>query len=210
MNSSLARYWLLLGTGALAVAGLFSIVLVVARTPALAALPLFADMFHKALVVHVDLSVLVWFLAMAGMLWSMAAGGRRRLVPYTEEAALISMLLGMLAIAASAFDPGGAALMSNYIPVITSPLFFIGLALVMCGLGLMAMMAPFSGAAFIALMALAAFVWSYRQMPAGLAPQDYYDTLFWGGGHVLQFLHVKVVMLYWIMLTKALKKEFSI
>ncbi len=29
------------------------------------------DFFRVALVVHVDLSVLVWFVALAGMLWSL-------------------------------------------------------------------------------------------------------------------------------------------
>jgi len=240
----LSRYWLLLGVTALAIAGLFSLVLVVARTPQLAALPMFADMFHKALVVHVDLSVLVWFLAMACMLWSLFSAPSRQGLPYIEHAALICFALATLAIAASAFDPRGQALMSNYIPVITSPVFFMGLGLLLCGVGLMLISLPLRGragvgalventvsnnaplltsplrgegltlaltsAALIAAIALAAFVWSYMQMPGGYDPQGYYDLLFWGGGHVLQFVHVQVAMVVWLLLAKALKPEFSI
>ena len=36
-----------------------------------------ADFFRVALVVHVDLSVLVWFVAMAGMLWSLNSRAAR-------------------------------------------------------------------------------------------------------------------------------------
>jgi len=123
-NKSLSRYWLLLGVTALALAGLFSLILVVARTPGLSNLPGFAGMFHKSLVVHVDLSVLVWFIAMACLLWSRLAEPSKRTLPYLEEAALISFALGTLALTLSPLDSGSDALMSNYLPVITSPLFF--------------------------------------------------------------------------------------
>ncbi|MFN7452136.1 MAG: hypothetical protein ACK5R5_04440, partial [Alphaproteobacteria bacterium] len=64
MSSSLwPRRWLMLGVAALAIAGLFSLILVIARTPQLAGLK---ELFSVALVVHVDLSVLVWFLAVMG------------------------------------------------------------------------------------------------------------------------------------------------
>ena len=63
---TLAVRWLVLGLGALIGSGLFSILLVLSRTPGVnSALPM-TDFFHVALVVHVDLSVLVWFVAFAG------------------------------------------------------------------------------------------------------------------------------------------------
>ncbi len=235
MQKSLSRYWLLLGVSALAIAGLFSLVLVLARAPGLSS-PLLDALFHKALVVHVDLSVLVWFLSIACLMWSLLAEGSRQIFPYLEEAALISFALGTLLITLSPLDPKGVALMSNYIPVITSPLFFLGLALLLCGVGLMLLscgtrsvsagstaqdpVQPLRGsqelcfaiysAALIALMAIMAFVWSYRQMPRIIDGQQYYDLLFWGGGHVLQFVSVQVAMVAWLLLAKALKPEFSV
>ena len=104
-------------------AELFALVLVVARTPGLADLPWVDRAFHKALVVHVDLSVLVWFLSIACLMWSLLAEGSRQSFPYLEEAALLSVALGTLLIATSPLDPHGMPVMSNYIPVITSPLF---------------------------------------------------------------------------------------
>jgi len=219
MQKPLSRYWLIIGTSALAIAGLFSLVLVIARAP-LTDTTVFTDWFHKALVVHVDLSVLVWFLSIACLMWSLAAQSSRQIFPLLEEAALVCFALGTLAITFSPLDPQGAALMSNYIPVITSPLFFLGLGLLFCGVGLMLVRVistrltdnwPLQTSVIIACMVIIAFIWSFHQMPDGEPiDQDYYDTLFWGGGHVLQLLHVQIVMIVWLWLTKALKPEFSI
>ena len=63
----LARGWLWLGLAALAASGVFSILLVLSRTPQVNQWFLVADFFRVALVVHVDLSVLVWFFAMICM-----------------------------------------------------------------------------------------------------------------------------------------------
>ena len=67
--------WLMLGVGALALAGLFAILLVVARVPGTEALFPTQDFFRIALIVHVDQSVLIWFLAFAGVLWSLGDTG---------------------------------------------------------------------------------------------------------------------------------------
>ena len=67
----LAAGWLRLAIAALLGSGLFSILLVLARAPYTKDLFAFADFFRVALVVHVDLSVLVWFLAFAGAFWSL-------------------------------------------------------------------------------------------------------------------------------------------
>ena len=60
---ALARAWLWLGLLALVGAGVFSILLVAARTPGVNQWLPAADFFRVALVVHVDLSVLVWFIS---------------------------------------------------------------------------------------------------------------------------------------------------
>ena len=80
---ALARGWLWLGLIALIGSGLFSILLVLSRTPGINQLLPAANFFHVALVLHVDLSVLVWFVALGGLLWSLngtqraaGAGGR--------------------------------------------------------------------------------------------------------------------------------------
>lgn len=221
-----SRWWLLLGVAALAVAGLFSLVLVVARTPALSSLPGFADMFHKALVVHVDLSVLVWFLSIACLMISRLAEPSRRVMPYLEESALIAFALGTLALALSPLDTKGEALMSNYIPVITSPIFFIGLGLLLCGVGLLLVRllaaqdyAPqftppvqfgIYSAGLITLIAIMCFIWSFQQMPAVITGQQFYERVFWGGGHVLQFTHTQIMLVCWLLLLAAVAPESTL
>ncbi|MEW8470886.1 MAG: hypothetical protein AB2637_20280, partial [Candidatus Thiodiazotropha sp.] len=55
--------WLQLGVLALGLAGLFALLLVLSRTPGSEAFFPWVDFFRTALVVHVDQSVLIWFLA---------------------------------------------------------------------------------------------------------------------------------------------------
>lgn len=204
-----ARLWLLLGVAALALAGLFSLVLVVARTPALSSIPLFQKIFHEALVVHVDLSVLVWFLCVACMFWSRQVGRGSVL----EKGALISMALGSLLLCLSPLDPAGEALMSNYIPVIASPVFFLGLALIACATALQlahyfagarmdwtVQSAACYSAGLVALLSLLCFVLSGTRLPPDLAGVEYYEKLYWAGGHVLQYLHGQFLMLCWLLL----------
>ena len=66
---ALGRLWLCVL--ALLGAGVFSLLLVLSRTPYLSDYIPWIDFFHSALVVHVDLSVLVWSLSFGGILWSL-------------------------------------------------------------------------------------------------------------------------------------------
>lgn len=219
-TTSLSRLWLLLGTAALGVAGLYSLILVVARTPQFKEMPLFIRLFHEALVVHVDLSVLVWFLAIACMFMSLLAAPAREIIYGMEKAALLCFAFGSLSIAASPLDSKAVALMSNYIPVITSPIFFFGLSLILCGTGLMLARvytakkfsvvfdAPLQfgiySTALIALLSIAGFFWSFKRMPDIIEGQQRYELGFWGGGHILQFAHTQILMVCWLLLARAI------
>jgi cytochrome c oxidase subunit I len=213
-----SRRWLICGVVALALAGFFSIVLVVARTPQIKANPLFAELFHKALVVHVDLSVLVWFFCIGAMVMTARSAYTR-----VNDAALIVTYLGMGLMAISPIDSGGHPLMSNYIPVITSPIFFAGLALffvamVMVSVATLCTKRPSireaegwaaRGLALIFLMSLAGFFIAYRNMPLAIEGEQYYEYLFWAGGHILQFAFTTLLMLGWLSLYKSLRPHPS-
>ncbi|MEQ1790450.1 MAG: hypothetical protein ABL857_08400, partial [Rickettsiales bacterium] len=199
--------------------------LVTSRTPGFCDMPFFMNLFHKALVAHVDLSVLVWFLSIACMFWSLAVGKGKSFIPYLSEAAQICFVLGMIFISISPFDQKAEGVMSNYIPVITSPLFFFGLSLLLCGVGLMlarlftsstgsdVFAPPLRFAVFssgiIAVFAIFAFVWSFNLLPPEIVGQQYYEIGFWGGGHVLQFIHTQILLVCWLWLAIALKPDFS-
>ena len=131
---ALARGWLWLGLAALIGSGLFSVLLVLSRTPGINQLLPMPDLFHVALVVHVDLSVLVWFMALAGMLWSLNGSARRMGWGWC---ALGLASAGALSMALAPFSGGGEAVMANYIPIFTAPLFIAGLLAFAAGVGVL-------------------------------------------------------------------------
>lgn len=216
-RAGLARGWLALGIVALLASGLFSILLVLSRTPQIAKLLPLTDFFHVALVVHVDLSVLVWFLAFGGVLWSLTGAP---VLLRLARAALGVAALGTLIMVLAPFVGRGGPLMANYIPVLDEPVFLSGLVLfglgcaVLVGRALIA--AAISGlrdglhfglgaAALAGALALAAFAWSYLALPRVITGKDYYELLFWGGGHVLQFVYGLLLLVAWLVLGQAIR-----
>ena len=130
----LARAWLWLGMLALVGAGLFSILLVLSRTPLVNEWFPAADFFRVALVVHVDLSVLVWFAALAGMLWSL--NGSERGLGWAW-CALGLCAAGAVIMSLAPFFGTGEAIMANYIPVLDDPGFIAGLLVFAAGAALL-------------------------------------------------------------------------
>lgn len=215
-NTRLSTGWLLLAVGSLVVAGLFTILLVLSRTPYIQDIIPWVDFFHTALVVHVDLTVLVWFLGYAGMFWSLNSTTRCTACGW---AGLYLAILGTAIIVISPFLGAGGPLMNNYIPVLQDPIFFTGLGIF--GLGFMITVVrgllfsrpvgnTISGegairfglytaliAGFIAIYAL---ITSWNGIPEGITGEYYYEVLFWGAGHTLQFIHIQLMLVAWICL----------
>lgn len=213
---ALATGWLLLALAALVGSGLFSILLVLARTPGLQQLFPAADFFHVALVVHVDLSVLVWFVAMAGLLWTLNSRPRFAAL---AQAALALAGIGAGVMAVSAFLGRGRPVMSNYVPVLDDAMFLYGLVLFGAGFALLlarSLAAParirpdldgagalrfgLNASVVAGAVALIALAWSWLEAPADLAGKPYYELLFWGGGHVIQFAWTLLMLVAWLWL----------
>jgi hypothetical protein len=219
VRARLAHGWLWLGVLALVGSGLYSLLLVLARTPGVNRYMPAGDFFRTALVVHVDLSVLVWFVALAGMLWSLNSRPRATGLAWV---ALALCGVGTVLMAAAPFWGGGAPLMANYIPVLDGPVFLAGL--LVFGLGTTALVvrelwaAPAIGPGFdlsgamrfglnasvvataVALLAFAASLWL---TPRGIDALTYYEILFWGGGHALQFTWTLLMLVGWMWLAEA-------
>ncbi len=212
----LAAAWLWLAIAALLASGVFSILLVAARAPFLQSWLPSVDFFHVALVVHVDLSVLVWFAAFTGVLWS-AAGSERWLAMAWTAWGLA--LLGTAAMAAAPFVNPGPPVMANYVPVVDSGLFLWGLLMLGAAFGLAALRAlavpqkvglsldpegalrfGLNTAAVAAAMALLALGGSWLAVSTALDSKTYYELLFWGPGHVIQFCWSLVMMVAWLWL----------
>jgi len=190
IRKRLATGWLLLALAALVGSGLFSVLLVLARTPGLQQMFPVADFFRVALVVHVDLSVLVWFAAFAGMLWTLNSRPRFAAL---AGAALALAAIGAIVMAAAPFLGQGRAIMSNYVPVLDDGVFLYGLTLFGIGFGLLVarnLLAParfgagldgegalrfgLNASVAAAAIALIALAWSWAEVPAELAGKPYY------------------------------------
>jgi cytochrome c oxidase subunit 1 len=215
----LALGWLLLCVFALFGAGVFSLLLVVSRTPYIQDVIPWIDFFHSALVVHVDLSVLVWSLAFGGILWSL---NQRPGTSWLAWVALVLASAGTAIMIVSPFVRDAQPLMSNYIPVLQHPVFFVGLITFATGFTLlvlnsMVFMAPvgpwmegegalrfgLNTAAVSAAVALGCFAWSWLQMPDYLLGESYFELLFWGGGHVMQFTFTLLMLVAWLWLSSS-------
>lgn len=218
-SAALARGWLKLGVLALLASGLFSVLLVASRTPGVHAYIPWVDFFHVALVVHVDLSVVIWFLAFAGVFWSLGGGGGPVIL---NKAALALMALGTLILAVAPFLGAGQPLMNNYVPVLQHPLFYSAGGLITAGFGLLILYGLISGPALnspvalpdilrtgiycsmlAAALALVALLVSFLSLPGNMDAAAYFESLFWGSGHVLQFTHTLLLLTAWLWLASA-------
>ncbi|MCC7462216.1 MAG: cbb3-type cytochrome c oxidase subunit I [Gammaproteobacteria bacterium] len=215
----LARGWLWLGLLALAGSGVFAVLLVLSRTPQLNQWLPVADFFRVALIVHVDLSVLVWFVALAGLLWSISGSTR---APALAWLALGLCSAGTVLMAVAPFMARAAPIMANYIPVLDGGVFLGGLALFGLGSAVLvlrgliatrpigpglaeegALRFGFNASLVAAAVALLSFGASLLLVPRSLAAETYYEILFWGGGHALQFVWTLLMLVGWLWLAGA-------
>lgn len=210
----MASAWLILGVASLLAAGVFSVLLVLSRTPAIQEVIPFIDFFHVALVVHVDLSVLIWFMSFASVLWSLISTGKQL---FWDKLAIGLAVIGTVIIVVAPFLGVGNPLMNNYIPILDHPLYLTGLAIYTLGSVLLALKTVITVTpnlqvgtgsdalkvgiylgALVFLFSIVALLISYNDIPEDLTGRAYYEVLFWGGGHVLQFTHTILMLVAWI------------
>ncbi len=208
--------WLILGLAALVIGGLYTILIVLSRTPFFQEIIPWIDFFKTALVVHVNLTVLVWFLAFSGVFWSFSNSTRCLSCGWM---ALALASLGTLIIVVSPFTGESHPLMNNYVPVLQNRVFFIGLIIFGAGYWLLVMRSCFiafdndnqtSGetclrfglfvAVVASLFAIIALLLSYFGINEGFEGLAYYDRLFWGSGHIIQFSHTQLMLVAWLWL----------
>ncbi len=208
----LAAGWLKLGIFALLAAGIFSLLLVMSRTPGVQDMIPWLDFFHTALVVHVVLSVLVWFLAFAGVLWT---ANSRIGQPWWDKSILAVASIGTGLIVLSPFTGDGNPLLNNYVPVLQQPVFLWGLGIFgvgFCWLIIRSLMVaewqtPLEAGIYCSILtaalALLALLMSAVNLPDSYSGQAFYELLFWGGGHTLQFTHTFLLMVAWLWLVES-------
>jgi len=210
-QSPVAPSWLKLGVFSLIAAGLFSLLLVLSRTPGAQDIIPWIDFFHTALVVHVNLSVLIWFMSFSCLFWSLYAGSRYLLL---EKLALLLCVAGTVILVVAPFLGADKPLLNNYIPVLQHPLFFWSIGLFALGVLIqcvrvlsirpknfedISQVAPYIAAVFT-MVSIIALGLTWIGLPNDPDNLVYYEYLFWGSGHVLQFSHTCLLLFSWLIL----------
>ncbi len=214
--------WAWLAVGALAVAGVFAFLLALSRVPGMDKAPFWPiGFFYKGLVIHVVFSLAVWLMGIFAFLTSYAT---LRMAGEDTRAAILgrigqgAVLIAFPCLFAPAFLDATRPELTNYIPLIRHPAYDLGLLALALGVlapvtrlmvnlpGRLARLPPMafamSAGGFIYCMSLLCFA-----IAAGLLARQgelasSRDRLFWGGGHVLQFVYATLMLTNWSILAR--------
>ena len=200
--------WLILAIAGMFIASLYAVLLVGSRAASGMGLLTDNGLFHIALVLHVDFSLLVWFLSIAGLFWNLYSGSLH------IRMARIGIALagfGALLLALSPLVADGEPVLSDYVLVLHNPVFLSALGIFAGGLALTALrllLHPKSdqsvvilavrGSAWVYLTALTCLPLGWLVGPISDILRSRYEDLFWGAGHLLQIGHT-ILMLAAIM-----------
>ena len=229
-SMKIAYGWLILAVFSLVFAGIFALLVALARTPVIEQmLPLGRDYIYVALVGHVVLAVVIWFLAFEGFLWVFTTTILIKKKVFSPALGWVSLCFsgaGMALVVISAVFGLGNAELANYVPVLLTPVFYAGLILFAAGIilnlvnsfatllsgkreGSLPVITFAMAASGIAVaVALACFALSgWFQYSTGKMFLDF-ERLFWGGGHILQFANTMAMIAVWLYLSRlAFRKE---
>jgi cytochrome c oxidase subunit 1 len=226
LNKHVFFLWLILAVVALAASVIYSFLPFALRTPFLAKLINLQDFFKVSLVVHVNLAVLVWFLSSTAMLMNLII--KSSLAPFSFTAFIASMI-GSAFMIASPFVGVAEPILNNYVPILHNLAFILGISLFLSGILLQVILALLSynqikknlinftiyitGLIFlVALVCLIKSAIELRILAKGrfIDLIEYYELLFWGAGHVLQFNYIQLLLVVWFLLADKLAPNFNI
>ncbi len=215
--------WLKNGIYALAIAGIYSIILVVLRTPQINHLISNKDLFKSSLIVHVNLSVLVWLMSIISTFWSYGIKEFSLASSFSKLA-----FAGMVLMSIGPFVGESTAFMNNYVPMLENLSFIVGLTLFgvavlffsICTffLSFYDLKAPSSAVCFNGwfkltssgmfisvwiCMVLSYFSLAEVSKTVELDQDFFYELLYWSGGHYLQFIYSQGFIFALVVLLEA-------
>lgn len=218
--NKLATYWLKNGIFALILSAIYLILIAFLLTPLGSNLFATTEILRSALVIHTNLSILVWFVSSIAAVWSY----KLQLSYFTITCVILAFISTAL-IALSLICGQNFSVMNKYIPVLENILFILGLSLFGVTILLFAFYTLYhtiiyfndwgSGAQLIKytifstvilfLLSCLCFTISYLQLQevirlTEISIEFYYELLFWSGGHLLQFLYTQILILVWVTL----------
>ncbi|MGB4191678.1 MAG: cbb3-type cytochrome c oxidase subunit I [Rickettsiales bacterium] len=207
--------WFILAVVALAFSGIYSFLPYALRTPGLSELLDLKKLFSISLMVHVNLGVLVWFLSSSAMLMTIVT--KKNFVPSSLIAFLCAMT-GTIFIIVSPFIGASEAVKSDYVPILHNLVFIFGISIFISGILLQVILTVFSFkqvkenivnftiymSSVIFLIAVVCFIQAAFELRTIVKTRfidliEYYELLFWGAGHVLQFNYIQLIIIVWII-----------
>lgn len=221
----ISKGWFFLAIFSLLASGIFSLLLVLSRTPAISNFIPWIDFFHTALVVHVDLSVLIWFLSFTAIFWSL---NNQKPAWFVDQLALLLTLTGTVLIIITPFSGQAHPIINNYIPVLNDKLFLLGLILIALSMGVFSIRSLFYNtvpgfkkpqdvlrvAIFLSIVTLIITLCAQLISYLGLHPAEYdhtyFEYLFWGSGHTLQFSHTILLYVAWLWLSSVSGSSYKL
>jgi cytochrome c oxidase subunit 1 len=212
--SNFSNKWLLFSIFSLLAAGILTFVIVFSRTPIIKDFFIFKDFFRKALIVHVNLSQLYWFLSIGVLLNFYYLCSHKLLNKFCFYAAILS-LIGIIT---SVFIPG-ESILNNYVPVLDNLLFKISIFIFFVIILAVSFINLFNDSDFLnnkesftisllkiynilILIAFTHFLISYKFIENNNITLEFYEIFFWGFGHILQFSYVILMVLAWYLIIK--------
>ncbi|MBI4687766.1 MAG: cbb3-type cytochrome c oxidase subunit I [Nitrospirae bacterium] len=204
--------WVSFAVFSLVFAGIFALLVAVTRTP-LFAIQTSKDYFYSSLAAHVIFSIVIWFLVFQVGIWHIAFPEVKR-----DKFSFIAVIAGSALIAFPALFGLGTPYMNNYVPVIGSPFFYLGLSLF--GLAFLVNVFKYlpqarqnilsddntkqlaSVSVIISFIMMASLIPSFIRAGGEQDMRLYFEKAFWIPGHIQQFLNASMMLIGWQFLLK--------
>ncbi len=236
-TSRLIYGWLAFAVSSLVFAGMFALLVVMARTPFILKFFPGSDYVRVALVGHVVLSFVIWFLAFKGLLWTLTSTVMLDTRLYSTKAGwtgLFISVVGTLFVIASAVFGFGAPQFVNYVPVLSHPIFYSGLILLFSGITVTVLNTLLTvwkawreksyrgsfpvltfGMITAGISVLSAFAcfglsWYFQTTGTANSASLNLESIFWGGGHILQFANTIALVTAWLFLSLSVFRSFPL
>jgi cytochrome c oxidase subunit 1 len=200
----LKEKWIKLSIISLALSGLYSIFIVLLRTPILTTIFPDKSIFYTSLIVHVNLSVLFWLVSFVMILMT---DNMQREYNYYINYSINALFLAVFLIFLSPMLSDSKPFMNNYVPILHNLLFIIGIGIFFAVFFLLSVLCFVASIknpnplAFLGILVnLSLFISAYKidKLSIQIDEHNFYELLFWGAGHSLQFFYCSgfIVILY--------------
>lgn len=211
LYQSISRFWFILSVSSLGLACCLAIILIVSRMPVVDAWFDTAT-FQSALVLHVNFSLFIWLFSFAASLWTFYFARKNKSLHLFIAVLSLIAISGMLA-AAILHEP--RPVLSNYLPVLDNSLYLTSVLIFCSGYVILLLDLSFTRSstmtetAFfcpdclqrllqIMLLCLLLLPWTAMNIP--VQGHAFYELLFWGIGHQVQYLFTLLMLWGWIWL----------